>query len=48
MRAPRRRTTAPKMRVPKTPSKRPSGTHKCSEGEVDQDLAISKEELKKD
>jgi hypothetical protein len=49
MRAPRR-TTAPKMKVPKTASKRRSGTHKCSEGEVLIDLAfaISNEELKKD
>ncbi len=35
------------MRVPKTASNRRSGTHKRSEGEVDQDLAftISDEEL---
>ncbi len=49
MRAPRR-TTAPKMRVPKTASNRRSGTHTYSEGEVLIDLAfaISNEESKKD
>ncbi len=49
MRAPGR-TTAPKMRVPKTARNRRSATHKCSGGEVVIDLAfaISNEEPKKD
>jgi hypothetical protein len=38
------------MRVPKTASNRQSDTHKCFEGEVDQNLAfaISNEDLEKD